>query len=303
MKKIIKTYLGIAFALFLAVSCDTENKSAMYTPEGTDTGVSFLSSTSGDTEINSKAAKFDITVGRSKCDQAATVKITGTLPDGITAPATISFEKGKSETMLSLDISKMEIGKTYKGTVTFADETEYNGKIAITSNTFTLAKAYTWTPIGTGEWFDGLALQISDSDLNIVKVDVLKAEGFNRWRIMNPYPKDKVVLAWDEDSFVGGANDYIEFYTLDEAKGTIKFDQKIYCGLNYEKKGKIVYTYPSSYSATYAEKDADNKFVDAQHVQFYVPRLIDGTTSWFNFGYMYLGMPGSGDLAKWLAED
>lgn len=35
---------------------------------------------------------------------------------------------------------------------------------------------------------------------------------------MNPYPKDKVVLAWDEDSFVGGANDYIEFYTLDEAK-------------------------------------------------------------------------------------
>lgn len=33
--------------------------------------------------------------------------------------------------MLSLDISKMEVGKTYKGTVTFADETEYNGKIAI----------------------------------------------------------------------------------------------------------------------------------------------------------------------------
>ena len=30
MKKIIKTYLGIAFALFLAVSCDTENKGAMY---------------------------------------------------------------------------------------------------------------------------------------------------------------------------------------------------------------------------------------------------------------------------------
>ena len=232
-----------------------------------------------------------------------TVKITGTLPDGITAPATISFEKGKSETMLSLDISKMEIGKTYKGTVTFADETEYNGKIAITSNAFTLAKAYTWTSIGTGEWFDGLALQISDTDLNIVKVDVLKAEGFNRWRIMNPYPKDKVVLAWDEDSFVGGANDYIEFYTLDEAKGTIKFDQKIYCGLNYNKMGKIVYTYPSSYSATHAEKDADNKFVDAQHVQFYVPRLIDGTSSWFNFGYMYLGMPGSGDLAKWLAEN
>lgn len=96
MKKIIKTYLGIACALFLAVSCDTENKGAMYTPEGTDTGVSFLSSTSGDTEINAKAAKFDITVGRSKCDQAATVKITGTLPDGITAPARFHLKRGKA---------------------------------------------------------------------------------------------------------------------------------------------------------------------------------------------------------------
>lgn len=96
MKKIIKTYLGIAFALFLAVSCDTENKGAMYTPEGTDTGVSFLSSTSRDTEINSKAAKFDITVGRSKCDQAATVKITGTLPDGITLLPRFHLKRGKA---------------------------------------------------------------------------------------------------------------------------------------------------------------------------------------------------------------
>lgn len=32
MKKIIKTYLGIAFALFLAVSCDTENKGANVHP-------------------------------------------------------------------------------------------------------------------------------------------------------------------------------------------------------------------------------------------------------------------------------
>ena len=303
MNKIIKTYLGIACALFMAVSCDTENKGAMYTPEGTDTGVSFLSSTSSNTEIDAKATKFDIAVGRSKCDQAATVKITGTLPEGITAPSTISFEAGQSETVLSLDISKMAVGKTYKGTVSFADETEYNGKIAIVSNAFTLAKAYTWTSLGTGEWYDGLALQISETDLNIVKVDVLKAEGFNRWRIMNPYPKDKVIPAWDEDSYVGGANEYIGFYTLDETAGTIKFDQKIYCGLNYNNMGKIVYTYPSSYNAAYADRDPKNKFVDAQHVQFYVPRLIEGTTSWFNFGALYLGMPGSGDLATWLTAE
>ncbi len=303
MKRIIKTYFGIAVSLMFAVSCNMDNEGVIYTPDGTDAAVTFLSSVSNNTEIEAKATTYDILVARSKSKEAVTVKIKGELPEGVKAPESITFAAGQSETNLSLDISAMAVGKTYKGKVSFADENEYNSKISISSVTVTLAKAYTWLSIGEGEFYDGLALQPSNEDLGIVKVEVLKADGFNRWRIMNPYPKANVIAAWDESSYVGGANEYIEFYTLDEAAGTIKFDQKIYCGINYNSMGKVVYMFPSSYNAGYAKEDVKNTFIDANHVQFYVPMVIEGTTSWFGFGSLYLGMPGSGDLETWLLAE
>lgn len=303
MKKIIKTYLGIALGLFLAVSCNTDNKGAIYTPDGTDAAVSFLSTVSSDTEIEPTAATYDILVTRGKNKEAATVKIKGEMPEGITVPESISFAAGENETTLSLDISKMAVGETYEGKVSFADESEFDSNRSISSVTVTLAKAFTWESIGQGEFYDGLALQPSDDDLGIVKVEVLKAVGFNRWRIMNPFPKANVIAAWDEASYVGEPSEYIEFYLLDEAAKTIKFDKKIYCGLNYQNMGKIVYAFPSAASASYADRDAKNCFIDDGHVQFYVPQMIEGTTSWFNFGSKFLGMPGSGDLATWLNEE
>lgn len=302
MKSISRTFFAVAAVSFLVASCDVENKKTIYAPAGTDEAVTFLSSVSVDTEIDAKANTFDITVARSKSDAAATVKISSTMPEGITVPGSVSFAVGESETKLSLDISKMEVGKSYKGTISLAEETAYDKNISTSTVTCTFAKAYTWVSLGQGEWYDELALQLSDDDLGIIKVEVLKADGFNRWRIMEPYPKANVIAAWGEDYYVGGASSYIEFYTLDEAAGTIKFDSKIYNGLNYSNKGKIVYQFPSSYNSGYAEMDAYNKFI-GEYVKFYVPRLIEGTTSWFKFGALYLAMPGAGDLATWLNEE
>lgn len=302
MKSILRPFFAVAAVSFLVASCDVENKKIIYTPDGADEAVTFLSSVSVDTEIDSKATTFDIIVARSKSDAGATVKISNTMPADITVPESVSFAAGESKTTLSVDISKMEVGKTYEGTISLAEETAYDKKISTSSVKCTFAKAYTWISLGQGEWYDGLALQPSNEDLGIIKVEVLKADGFDRWRIMNPYPKANVIAAWDEDSYVGGASPYIEFYTLDEEAGTIKFDSKIYNGLNYDNMGKIVYQYPSSYNAVYAPYDASNKFI-GEYVQFVVPRLIEGTTSWFNFGALYLGMPGAGDLATWLNEE
>ncbi len=302
MKSILRTFFALAAVSLLVASCDVENKKIIYAPDGADEAVTFLSSVSVDTEIDAKATTFGITVARSKSDAAATVKISSTLPEGITVPESVSFAAGESETTLSLDISKMEVGKSYKGTISLAEETAYNKKISTSTVTCTFAKAYTWISLGQGEWYDGLALQPSDEDLGIIKVEVLKADGFDRWRIMEPYPKANVIAAWGEDYYVGGASSYIEFYTLDKEAGTIKFDSKIYIGINYSDMGKVVYQYPSSYSSGHASRDAYNRFI-GEYVQFYVPRLIEGTTSWFNYGALYLGMPGAGDLATWLSEE
>jgi len=303
MKSILRTFFAVAAVSLLVASCDVENKKIIYTPDGADEAVTFLSSVSVDTEIDAKATTFDITVARSKSDAGATVKISNTMPEGITVPESVSFAAGESKTTLSIDISKMEVGKNYNGKISLAEETAYDKKISTSSVSCTFAKAYTWISLGQGEWYDGLALQPSEDDLGIIKVEVLKADGFDRWRIMEPYPKANVIAAWGEDYYVGGASSYIEFYTLDEKAGTIKFDSKIYNGLNYDKMGKIVYQYPSSCDTGYAAADAYNKFVDGEYVQFYVPRLIEGTTNWFDFGALYLGMPGAGDLATWLNEE
>ncbi len=302
MKSILRTFFAVAAVSLLVASCDVENKKIIYTPDGADEAVTFLSSVSVDTEIDAKATTFDITVARSKSDAGATVKISNTMPEGITVPESVSFAAGESKTTLSIDISKMEVGKRYKGTISLAEETAYDKKISTSSVSCTFAKAYTWISLGQGEWYDELALQPSEEDLGIIKVEVLKADGFDRWRIMEPYPKANVIAAWGEDSYVGGASPYIEFYTLDEKAGTIKFDSKIYNGLNYNKMGKIVYQYPSSYYAGYTKEDSYNKFI-GEYVQFYVPYLIEGTTSWFGFFALYLGMPGAGDLATWLNEE
>ena len=299
MNTIFRTLVGMAAVTFLVSSCNVDNKKIIYSPEGTDAAVTFLSSVASNTEIEAKATTYSITVARSKSDDAATVKIASTMPEGVSVPQSISFAAGESETSLTLDISQMEVGKTYTGKVSFADSLQFNKKISTSSVTCTLAKAYTWVSLGEGEFYDGLALQPSDTDLGIVKVNVLKAEGFNRWRIVEPFPKANVIAAWDESSYVGGASSYIEFYTVDDAAGTVKFDGKIYNGLNYSSMGKIVYVYPSAYNSAYAPYDAYNKFI-GDYVQFYVPRLIEGTSSWFNFGALYLAMPGAGDLETWL---
>lgn len=144
MKRIIKTYFGIAVSLIFAVSCNMDNEGVIYTPDGTDAAVTFLSSVSNNTEIEAKATTYDILVARSKSKEAVTVKIKGELPEGVKAPESITFAAGQSETILSLDISGMAVGKTYTGKVSFADENEYNSKISISSVTVTLAKAYTW---------------------------------------------------------------------------------------------------------------------------------------------------------------
>lgn len=302
MKSIIRTCFAVAAVSLIAASCDVENKKIIYTPDGTDAAVTFLSSVASDTEIDAKATTYNITVARGKCDTDATVKISSKMPAEVVVPESISFAAGESETTIAIDISKMEVGKTYTGKIFFANAEDYNKKIATDTVNCTFAKAYTWVSLGEGEFYDGFALQPSDDDLGIIKVEVLKAEGFNRWRVMEPFPKDNVIAAWGEDYYGGGASSYIEFYTLDEEAGTIKFDTRIYTGLTYPGYGKIVYVYPSAYSSARAPYDAYNKFM-GNYVQFCDVAAIDGSTAGFGVKTQYLAMPGAGDLATWLNEE
>jgi hypothetical protein len=297
MKKIFKSIFILSIAALFA-SCNVDNIGTLYELEPGQSGVSFMKTLAGDTEVDAKAATFSFPVSRAVADGPLTVSLTSTLPEGVKVPTTVSFNAGEYQTDVTLDISNMEVGKTYKGAVSFADKSQYDENTAISSINVTLAKAYTWVSLGKGQFYDGLALQPSDDDLGIIQVEVLQADGFNRWRIMNPFPKDQLIAAWAPEYVTYTPDSMIEFFLRDD--GVIDFTSRVIkTGLTYisvADNAYIYYYYPSAYSDQLAADDAENCFVMDKVAQFYFAQTIMNTTYWFGEGAKYLSLPGGPDL-------
>ena len=297
MKKIFKSIFILSIAGLFA-SCNVDNIGAIYELENGQSGVSFTKTLAGDTEVDAKASTFTIPIARAVADGALTVSLKSSLPEGVKVPSSVSFNAGEYQTDITLDISNMEVGKTYKGAVSLADEGQFDKNTAISAINVTLAKAYTWVSLGKGQFYDGLALQPSEEDLGIIQVEVLQADGFDRWRIMNPFPKDKLAAAWAPDYVTYTPDPMIEFFL--KADGTIDFTSHVIkTGLTYidvADNAYIYYYYPSAYSENIAADDANNCFVMDKVAQFYFAQTIENTSYWFGEGAKYLSLPGGPDL-------
>lgn len=305
MKNIFKVIVGVATISFVAVSCDVSNKGTLYTPDGKDAAVSFAQSTLQDTEIDAKTTKYEIELVRGIADGTLTVNLKSELPNGVTCPTSVSFEAGSYTTSVSLDISGMAVGKKYAGKIQLADANSFNSEIATSEIKVTFAKAYTWVSLGKGKIYDGVALQVSDDDLGLADVEILKAEGFNRWRVMTPFPEKAVKAAWGDDFFCGGASEYIELYILDETAGTIKYSSPIKTGLFYADLGDnayIWYYYPTDYNEKLASYESQNTFLeDGKVIQIACAKTIENTSNWFGVKAIYIAMPDfASQFEEWL---
>jgi hypothetical protein len=301
MKNIVKSIFVLGIASLSFVACNVDNIGAIYDLEG-KSGVSFSKTLAGDTEVNAKATTYSIPIVRGTADGSLTVSLASTLPEGVKVPSSVTFNAGEYETEVQLDIAQMEVGKTYKGAVKLADESQFDKNTAISAINVTLAKAYTWVSLGKGQFYDGLALQPSDDDLGIVDVEILQAEGFDRWRIMNPFPKDQLIAAWAESYVTYAPDSMIEFFLTDD--GIIDFTSRVIkTGLTYisvADNAYIYYYYPSEYSDQLAADDALNCFVMDKVAQFYFAQTIMNTSYWFGEGAKYLSLPGGPDLNELL---
>lgn len=305
MKNIFKVIAGAAALSFIAVSCDVSNKGTLYTPDGKDAAVSFAQPTLQDTEIDAKTTQYEIELVRGISDGALTVNLTSDLPEGVKCPASVSFEAGSYSATVSLDISGMAVGKKYEGKIRLADTGSFNSEIATSEIKVTFAKAYTWISLGKGKIYDGVALQVSNEDLGLTDVEILKAEGFNRWRVMTPFPEKAVKAAWGDDFYCGGASEYIELYTLDETAGTIKYSSPIKTGLFYADLGDnayIWYYYPTDYSEKLASYVSQNTFLeDGKVIQIACAKAIENTQNWFGVKAIYIAMPDfASQFEEWL---
>ena len=180
MKKIFKSIFILSIAALFA-SCNVDNIGTLYELENGQSGVSFMKTLAGDTEVDAKTTSFTIPVARAVADGALTVNLATTLPAGVKVPSSVTFNAGEYQTDIVLDISNMEVGKSYKGTVSFADKSQYDENTSISSINVTLAKAYTWAKYGTGTYhYNGDDCFFGGDDPGL---EIFKADGFDVYYI------------------------------------------------------------------------------------------------------------------------
>ena len=185
MKNTVKTIFGLAALALVAAGCNVTDPRPTYVPEGD--GVTFLQSAVSATSLVSGTTSYSIDLARSSADEALTVNLTGSIyastdPETDMAadfkmPESVTFESGEYLAKITLDVSKMEVGVTYSGTISLSDGQEcFNPNTATTSTAVRLAMDYNWVELGEAQWYDGFMLAVSNDNMNIQKCRMTKAE-------------------------------------------------------------------------------------------------------------------------------
>lgn len=271
MKK-TKYLLGLAIAVIaMLTSCDKDNEGAIY---NSDNGaVSFTSSTLNAVTVPSNDPTFEVEIvrGNAATDISGTInvdaKIGNKTIDGITVSG-YSFKAGETKTTVKVDVTPLEVGQILNLTLTIADENHVSvgGNI---SATMKVNKAYNWVSLGTGKFVDNWSSGVE------YPVEILKAEGFDRWRVIEPYVES---LKNDDgewgDWIASESAPYIELWLSD---GVIEYDE-FFLGLNYQADSKSpIYAY---HPAAFGINPSFNKFIDDKTIQlapyYYVPSLEGG---------------------------
>ena len=275
MKNIFKSIFALSAAA-LVVSCNVDNIGVKYSPDTVGSGVSFVQKVVSNNEIPASTASYDIAVARSNADGAATVNINSSLPEGM-CPASVSFAAGQYETNVTLNLTEMPVGVPVKGTIALVDQPEFaNSAINVT-----LAKAYSWTSIGQGEFLEYFWEGF------VGKVEILKADGFEVYRVLDPY-------AAAEEADTKGP-EYIQFEVVDTARGIVHFDTWT-SPYDYDGAKHYVKAYrPSEGSSKYADYDDYSVIVDNYYVALLPYMYIDGVGGWnVSAGYCFgISLPGA----------
>lgn len=177
------------------------------------------------------ANEIVIPVDRTNNTGEETLAITFTPGDGcpsdITVPSQVTFPAGSNTTNIVISIADAMPPYSYTGTLEFSGNASYAGISALSLN---CAVSYTWTSIGTGTFFDAWVMEGSEE----FSVEILQAEGFNRWRVMQPYAayyaSDAAKTDW-ENWIASSGPSYIEFWEV--ADGSLMFNA-YFSGLNYQ---------------------------------------------------------------------
>ena len=289
MKKIFNAISVLATTALVAVSCNVDAVSTIFdesTVANLSNNVTFVQDVVVNQEIPAAQKTFVIPISRSIATSAVTVNLTSTLPAAITCPASVTFAAGEISAEIVLDITNMSVGETFKGKISIdipKEETSLSfSKLSVNC---TLAKAFSWESLGKGQFLD----VFWEGEL-FDDVEVLKAEGFNIYRFMDPYA-----------SSVGeGAKPAYISFTVNDDK-TVKFDSFDTPYL-YDANHCVTAYFPSEASSSAADYDKYNVFVDDYYFALVPYWYVNGVGGWnCKYGYtLFASLPGAPtDLGDW----
>ena len=232
--------LSLQDVALVAAGCNVTDPRPTYVPEGD--GVTFLQTAVSATSLVSGTTSYSIDLARSSADEALTVNLTGSIyastdPETDLAadfkmPESVTFEPGEYLAKITLDVSKMEVGVTYSGTISLSEGQEcFNPNTATTSTAVRLAMDYNWVELGEAQWYDGFMLAVSNDNLNIQRCRMTKAEGFEIYRLYNPWPAAEVAEAWgDAMSATNDVPEYLQFTINEDGSIDWRNDVLVYGG-------------------------------------------------------------------------
>ena len=290
LNKVLFGLTIVAAALFS--SCNKDNEGAIYSNQG-NAGVSFTASTLSTVEVPASNPVFDVEIVRGNTVGAATGNLTATLKAGdeVIPGATVSafnFADGQNSTTVSVNIAPLAVGVAGTITLTIDDADASIG--GVKSATMKVSKAYEWTKLGVGQYIDNWLGYSSE-------VEIYKAEGFDRYRVIAPYAEyvtsEQAVADWGADwldptKTVAQLDVWIE--------DGLAFYEDYPIGINYEadKAQPIYVCHPSGWSSMQDPSFWAHNMMGDGYIQIAPYYYIDGLGGW-NYtqkdGVIYIVLP------------
>lgn len=313
MKNILKIFSITALGLVLAASCSKDQVGEIYTPGSDETAIFAFSSTAiPSVEFSQDNPVIEIDVFRSTLNGPSTVNLTNTQTQNINGtatpvnvldiPALLTFSEGSYTAKLKIGYNEtIEAATNYNITISMEDGSTIAG--GNSSVSFSALLAYTWESLGLGQIYDNLVFGVdldgdgmltTKEEFAIQDVEILKAVGYDRWRVVNPWGnRDAVALSWGSSAVLKEYSAYWELY-LKEDGLHLTYDNILYPGILYESLGEqIVFQLPSTVGSSYVSMD-NNILFDAESGVFILnpAACIENTTNWFGQVSVYVALPG-----------
>ena len=188
-------------SVVMFTSCDQENEGEIYNGATNEiTGVTFTSGSLSAVTVTADSPYAYIDLFRANGDvaESGNVTMTVTVDDNIFEDLLkvegYVFEEGQTQTTIKIDASALAVGLKVNVSLKLNAESSVT---AVTETKFAISKDYSWEPLGTGLWTDGLICSIFNVDAGVQwEVDVEKAVGFDVYRMVNA--NGLGVCPWDE---------------------------------------------------------------------------------------------------------